>query len=219
MTAASVRPVTLADLPGIYRVCLVAGFPGEDVDDGRNPDLLGHVYAGPYAVADPELCAVAVDPLGVSGYVLATDDAAAFEAWERAAWWPSLRAQYPLAEPYSPADAGLVALLHDPPTSPPELLDRHPAQLHIDLLERTRGTGLGRVLIEGLCARLDSRGVTGVHLGVGTDNTHAIGFYAHLGFTTARVDPTGPSSSDTTPSDTTTSDTSTSDTTWMTLSW
>ena len=77
MTAASVRPVTLADLPGIYRVCLVAGFPGEDVDDGRNPDLLGHVYAGPYAVADPELCAVAVDPLGVSGYVLATDDAAA----------------------------------------------------------------------------------------------------------------------------------------------
>ena len=31
----------MADLPGIYRVCLVAGYPGEDVDDGRNPDLLG----------------------------------------------------------------------------------------------------------------------------------------------------------------------------------
>ena len=185
MSERSIRPATLADLPGIYRVCLVAGYPGEDVDDGRNPDLLGHVYAGPYVVADPSLCAAVADPHGVAGYVLATADTIAFDAWAEEHWWPTLRAQYPLGSSPLPLDAEVIGLLHTPPTSPRELLADHPAQLHIDLLDRARGTGTGRTLIEDLCARLDVRGVRGVHLGVGRDNTHAIGFYGHLGFTDA----------------------------------
>ena len=185
MSERSIRPATLADLPGIYRVCLVAGYPDEDIGDGRNPDLLGHVYAGPYVVADASLCAVVVDPLGVAGYLLATADARAFEAWAEEHWWPTLRAQYPAGSSSLALDAEVIGLLHTPPTSPTELLAEHPAQLHIDLLDRARGTGAGRTLIDDLCARLDARGVRGVHLGVGRDNTHAIGFYRHLGFTDA----------------------------------
>ncbi len=36
---------------------------------------------------------------------------------------------------------------------------------------------------------LAAAGVAGVHLGVGDDNTHAIGFYRHLGFTDAARTP------------------------------
>lgn len=182
-----------ADLPGIYRVCLLTGYPGEDVDDGRNPDLLGHVYCGAYVVADPELCRVAVDPHGVSGYLLATADTAAFEEWAERSWWPLLREQYPLRSAGHaaghPVDDELVRLLHQPERSPRELLDDHPAHLHIDLLDRVRGTGAGRVLVDELCERLDRRGVRGVHLGVGSDNANAIGFYGHLGFTEAARNP------------------------------
>lgn len=188
MLEASIRPATLADLPGVYRVCLIEGYPGENLDDGRNRDLLGHVYAGPYVVADAALCAVVVDPLGVAGYVLGTVDADTFAAWAERAWWPVLRRQYPLDAPVHPLDAELLQLIHHPPASPASVRADHPAELHIDLLARVRGTGLGRVLIEGLLARLRSRGVPGVHLGVGTDNAHAIGFYRHLGFSDAVAD-------------------------------
>lgn len=184
-----IRPACLADLPGVYRVCFTEGFPGEDLDDGRSPDLLGHVYAGPYVVADPDLCAVVVDPEGVAGYVLGTPDAVAFAAWEERAWWPPLRKQYPLGSVTHPSDAEVVAMMHAPGVVPPEVYAGHPAQLHIDLLERTRGTGVGRVLIEGLLGRLHARGVPGVHLPVGPDNTHAIGFYRHLGFVDALAEP------------------------------
>ncbi|MFN8191836.1 MAG: GNAT family N-acetyltransferase [Nocardioidaceae bacterium] len=184
-----IRPACLADLPGVYRVCFTEGFPGEDRDDGRNPDLLGHVYAGPYVVADPDLCAVVVDVEGVAGYVLGTPDAVAFAAWQEHAWWPPLREQYPLGACAHPADAEVVALLHAPEVVPPGVYAGHPAQLHIDLLERIRGTGLGRVLIAGLLGRLHARGVPGVHLPVAPDNTHAIGFYRHLGFVDALAQP------------------------------
>lgn len=185
MPAPPLRPATSADLPGIYRVCLIAGYPDENLADGRNPDLLGHIFAGPYVAADAELCAVAADARGVAGYVLGTADTEAFQAWAEVAWWPTLRDQYPRGSAEHPVDAGLVGLLHRPPLSPPSLLAGFPAHLHIDLLERTRGTGLGRLLIEGLVSRLQARRVPGVHLGVGRDNAHAIGFYRHLGFAAA----------------------------------
>lgn len=192
-----IRPPSVADLPGVYQVCFTEGFPGEVLTDGRSQELLGHVYAGPYVVADPDLCAVVVDPHGVAGYVLGTPDAVAFAAWAEREWWPPLREQYPLGSVTHPSDAEVVSLLHAPPAVPAEVYAGHPAQLHIDLLERTRGTGLGRVLIEGLLGRLRARAVPGVHLPVGPGNAHAIGFYRHLGFVDALAEP---------------------DTLWMTLS-
>lgn len=49
-----VRPFATCDLAGMYRVCLLTGDAGADATPVyRDPDLLGHVYAAPYPVADP----------------------------------------------------------------------------------------------------------------------------------------------------------------------
>jgi len=57
-----------------------------------------------------------------------------------------------------------------------------PSHLHIDLLERVRGQGYGRLMIERLLDELRLRGSLGVHLDVDIDNANAIAFYRHLGF-------------------------------------
>jgi ribosomal protein S18 acetylase RimI-like enzyme len=181
------------DLPGAYRVCLLTGDAGRDGSAlFRNPDLLGHVYVGPYIVGEPELALVVADGEGIAGYCLAAVDTRAFEAWCEREWWPDLRAQYPLpaggARDDTP-DGELVALLHAPSLAPGPVVVDYPAHLHIDLLERTRGLGMGRRLVERQLASLRAGGVPGVHLCVAPGNANAIAFYGHLGFAeVARVE-------------------------------
>ena len=168
------REPIVSDLPGMYRVCL------ETAEPHVNPDLLGHVYAGPYVVAQPAFARVVADTSGVSGYIVGCPDTRAFEAWCADSWWPALRAQYPLGSG-ADLDAGLTRLLHDPPRSPDDVVSGHPAHLHINILASAQRRGHGRALIDWLCAELVEHGVTGVHLGVDPANSNAIGFYHHLG--------------------------------------
>ena len=63
-----------------------------------------------------------------------------------------------------------------------------PLDLHIDLRPELQGRGVGRQLIDELLRRLATAGSHGVHLGVDTRNTHAIGFYEHLGFRRHELD-------------------------------
>jgi ribosomal protein S18 acetylase RimI-like enzyme len=159
-----------------------AGEPGwKDRMPEANPDLLGHIYAGPYAIAAPELATIVVDSMGVAGYILATADSEAFREWEEQQWWPSLRAQYPRMSGSS-WNAQMISALHDPPHSPSSIVKNYPAHLHIDLLPRAQGLGIGRKLMEGLQQSLREMGVEGLHLGVGKTNLNAIAFYTHLGF-------------------------------------
>lgn len=189
-----IRPFHPSDLGAIYRICLLTGEAGGDASSMfRNPDLLGHVYAGPYPVADPEMSFVLADEEGVAGYIVATADTAGFERWREQAWWPILREQYPLVE--NPQDGTedhvLIGRIHETwPTDAPVLAD-FPAHLHIDLLPRAQGQGLGRALIETLAAALRARGVPGVHLGVSADNPGAIAFYHRVGFTVVEDVPWG----------------------------
>ena len=177
-----IEPAGLADLPGAYRVCIGTGLKGEDASGLHgDPDLLGHVYVGSYIARGEGTQLVVVDEAGVCGYLLSTDDTRAFAAWQEAHWWPALRVRYPDPEA-DPRDAWLVRQIHQPPTLPAAITDTYPAHLHIDLLARARGTGLGRVLIERLLADLRERGVRGVHMGVDPENANALGFYDHLGF-------------------------------------
>jgi ribosomal protein S18 acetylase RimI-like enzyme len=81
-------------------------------------------------------------------------------------------------------DGELIAAIHAPALAPDAIVAGYPAHLHIDLLERTRGLGFGRLLIERQLAVLLERGVPGVHLEVASDNPNAIAFYEHLGFAT-----------------------------------
>ena len=79
-------------------------------------------------------------------------------------------------------DAGLIDLIHAPPIVGDQVLDAYPAQLHIDLLERARGTGVGRRLVERQVSQLADAGAAACHLVVAASNTGAIGFYEHLGW-------------------------------------
>jgi ribosomal protein S18 acetylase RimI-like enzyme len=179
---ATIRAATLQDLPGTYRVALLTGDAGRDASGlFRNPELLGHLYVGPYVVGRPDLASVIADEDGVAGYGLAAADTRAFEAWMAARWWPALRDQYPPRSDGSP-DAELVALIHEPELPTDEVLADYPSHLHIDLLERVRGQGNGRLLIERMLAQLREHGSRGVHLGVAANNANAIAFYRHLGF-------------------------------------
>ena len=62
------------------------------------------------------------------------------------------------------------------------ILEAYPAHLHIDLLERVRGTGTGRRLIERQLRSLADAGAAGCHLDVAAANANAIAFYGHLGW-------------------------------------
>lgn len=188
--AAVLRPYHPTDLAAIYRICLLTGAAGGDATAlYRNPDLLPHLYAGPYPVADPGLTFVVADEAGVVGYVVGTADTAAFDAWLDAHWWPTLRNQYPRQQ--DPEDGTedhvLVARIHDWTHTPDELLDRYPAHMHIDLLPRAQGQGWGRRLVGALGGALRERGVDGLHLGVDARNTSAIAFYDRVGFRRART--------------------------------
>jgi ribosomal protein S18 acetylase RimI-like enzyme len=179
-----IEPAGLHDLPGAYQTCLLTGDAGQDATGKyRDPDLLGHVYVGPYIARGTGTQLVVVDEEGAAGYLLSADDTLGFEEWAERTWWPPLRTRYPLIDDDSP-DARLIRLIHQPPRATAELAAEYPAHLHIDLQARTRGSGLGRVLIERLLKELRERGIEGVHFGVDGRNTNAIGFYEHLGFRT-----------------------------------
>ena len=179
------------DLPGAYRTCLLAGDAGQDATAlYRDPDLLGHVYVGPYIARGTGTQLVIVDEEGAAGYLLSADDTLRFEEWAEDVWWPPLRVRYPIRDDGS-RDAELIRLIHEPERTQPEIAHAFPAHLHIDLQARARGTGLGRALIERLLSELRDREVAGVHLGVDTDNANAIGFYEHLGFREVDREPGG----------------------------
>ena len=178
----SVERAGLSDMAGVYRVCLLTGDAGADATAlYPDPDLPGHVYAGPYLARGGGTQLVVVDEHGIAGYVISTDDTTSFDAWARAQWWPPLRARYPRLDDGTPA-ARIIRLIHEPVVRDPAVLEAYPAHFHIDLLERSRGEGLGRRLMERLLAELRGRAVPGVHMGVDRENVNAIGFYEHLGF-------------------------------------
>ena len=156
-----IRPARPADRDVVYEICLRTGLAGADATATyADPELLGHVYAGPYLALAPDLAFVLVGPDDQPvGYVLGAADTEAFEAACEARWWPPLRARYPLTSAVDGTpDASLVHRLHEPARADPAVLVEHPAHLHIDLLPVAQGGGHGRRLIEHLLhAFIDKR--------------------------------------------------------------
>jgi GNAT superfamily N-acetyltransferase len=173
----------------LYDICLRTGDHGGDATGlYAEPDLLGAVYVGPYLRFAPEHALVAVDDEGIGGYVLGTPDTAAFEARCDRDWWPAQRARHPLdRHPTDSVDARITRQIHQPQVTGPDVLERYPAHLHIDLLPRLQGQGMGRRLLTALLDGLAAAGAPGVHLGVSTANPRAIGFYQRMGFTQVRA--------------------------------
>jgi len=179
----AIRPVALSDVPSLYRICLLTGDAGGDASHlYKDPDLLGHVYAGPYVFYDRDVCFVLTNNGKPCGYIVATKSSNGFDDWTIQHWYPALRRQYavPDKEDRSP-DAQIIRHIHAPPVKE-TFYESHPAHLHIDILPEGQGGGWGRQLISTLIRELKRQGVSGVHLGVGKENTNAVGFYRHFGF-------------------------------------
>ncbi len=180
----SIRPYHPSDLPMLYRICLETVFGGaEAVAQYSDPDLLGHFYAAPYAVLEPDLCFVLTSDGAPCGYVLGTRDTAAFRESTELEWFGVLRTRYPLPlETNRSRDAAMIRLIHAGQPSGVEFPD-YPAHLHIDLLPHAQGGGWGRALMTRFLETLCELGVRGVHLGVGSRNVGAVKFYERMGFT------------------------------------
>jgi len=182
-----IRGVRSEDLDALYHLSLKTGHAGGDAtglyDD---PKLIGHIYSAPYAVLSPETCFVAEDAAGVCGYVLGTLDTAAFENRLETDWWPTLRATLPdpsdvPSDRRSP-DQRRQVRIHHPERVSEALIQRFPGHLHLNLLPRAQGHGLGRRLAEQWLDLARSSGCPGVHLGANSGNTGAITFWRRLGF-------------------------------------
>ena len=169
------------------RIALATGDGGADAAAlYRDPKLLGDIYAAPYAVLCPETVFVAEDADGVGGYIVGAADTRAFEAQAEAAWWPRLRATYPdpaaITRDGWSQDQRRCHAIHHPRRTPGAISAGYPSHLHINLLSRLRGRGVGRRLMDRWMDAVRAMGSRGVHLAVGTINTRAIRFYEGYGF-------------------------------------
>lgn len=195
------HPFHPADLPALYRICLLTGDNGQDASrQYSDPDLLGHYYAGPYAILEPDYCLVLTLDGEPAGYILGTPDSRDFARRCEELWFPGLRRRYlpdrqpaginALAaaggDPAGPAiqpgrDQAMIRLIHEG-YSPPGGIQDYPAHLHIDLLPAAQGGGNGRRLMDAFLERLRQAGCPGVHLGVGSANERGIRFYERYGY-------------------------------------
>lgn len=175
------RPYRPDDLDALYDICLVTGDSGQDATPLHNDgQLIGHIYAAPYGVLEPNNVFVAEDDGGVAGYVVGTHDTGAFEARLEREWWPALRERYarvPDAE-LTPADRQRIAAIRDPGAAPADLVEPYPAHIHMNLLPRLRGQRIGTGLLQLWVAQAREAGVKGIHLGANTANTGGVAFWS-----------------------------------------
>jgi GNAT superfamily N-acetyltransferase len=177
------RPYRPSDLDALHDICLKTGDGGADATHlYKDHRIIGEIFAAPYATLEPTRAFVAEDDQGVAGYILGTADTRAFEARCEAEWWPALRARY--------ADTAEVPLrnrtreqwdayyIHHPPANPQAVIDAAPAHLHIDLLPRLQGKGVGKRLMDTWLATVGHR----AHLGCQAENHRAQRFYEIYGW-------------------------------------
>jgi GNAT superfamily N-acetyltransferase len=181
-----IRGYRPADLTPIYEICLLVGDNGEDATPlYRERSILGDLYAGAYGLLSPEFA------LWPRTRKASVDLRSAFSTRPPSKrleeeWWPALRQRYrdprdiPVAK--RSADERAANLIHHPPRAPSDLLAAYPSHLHIDVLPRQQGQGLGGRLMQSLLDALRQAGSPGVHLVVSAGNPRAIGFYHHQGF-------------------------------------
>lgn len=187
VAAPTIRLARREDEAGAYHVCLKTGDSGGDGEPfyREDPAALGRLFVGPYLALEPRFALVAEDAQGLCGYALGALDSRTFYARYDREWRPDLCARFadPQGDPAAWTRVQQVyGWYHHPDYFCPEPYALYPSHLHIDLLPRVQGQGLGRRMMDDLLARLADAGSPGVHLGLWARNTRAHAFYTRLGF-------------------------------------
>lgn len=186
MSRFKIRPYEPKDFQAVYEVCLKTGDAGSDASHlYDDPDILGHIYVGPYVTLEPELAFVLEDAQSVCGYVLGALDSAVFYQRVVSEWLPDIQKQVPdppgEAKDWTPTEQ-LYHEVHHPDISLPKALKAYPSHSHIDLLPRAQGQGNGKRMMVKLLEALKKQTSPAVHLGMHPDNDRAFHFYKKLGF-------------------------------------
>lgn len=182
----AIRPYAPSDLDALYAISMATGDRGSDAAHlYSDPRLMGHIYAAPYATLQPELALVVEDSEGVAGYAVGAGDT---EVWQRVleeSWWPSLRLLYPqpaLSTREPTADERRIAVIHKPEHAPPSVAARFPMHMHLNLLPRLQGQGIGRRMYEAWINLSVTGGCKSMHIATNRANARAIDFWSRLGF-------------------------------------
>tara|TARA_B100000073_G_scaffold99305_1_gene78948 strand:- start:172 stop:768 length:597 start_codon:yes stop_codon:yes gene_type:complete len=177
-----IRRYHITDLSSLYKICLLTGYNGNDATPFlKDTDLVGHLFAAPYAFFEPDLCFILVQNSIPSGYILGTRDSMRFYEQCEKNWFPKLRERYPLSPKKNDSlESIFLQYLHQNHNAF-EWSKSYPAHLHIDILPNAQGKGYGRKLIETFFTELQSQNIQGVHLIVSKSNQNAIGFYQQIG--------------------------------------
>lgn len=183
MMRLDIRPFQPADIDALYRICLLTGWRGHDATGHYSDPLLpGHFYAAPYVKQDPGLCLILTLDGEPSGYILGTTDSDGFRSWAELHWFPAFRERYSIHDQADvSAEAVLIRKLHAG-QQPPHYSREYPAHLHINLLPRAQGRGMGVQLMSRFFDLLRERRCPAIHLVVNKANTRAVAFYEKFGF-------------------------------------
>lgn len=182
-----IRPAHISDLPTLYHICLKTGLAGKDATGLVDDEILGHYFLAPYIVLEPDFCFTLTGENRPVGYIVGTPDTYTFENNCELKWWPVLRARYKKPEAADLSfTANMIRAIHERAPGDP-IAERYPAHLHINMLPEAQGSGLGRQLIMRFVDKLTTANVTGLHFGVSKENTEALGFYQHIGFTVLKT--------------------------------
>ena len=185
----TVRKAVLSDLPYLYELCLKTGYQGKDAAElFSDPYTIGNYYVAPYLSYSMGINFVAEYAYKPQGYIVAVPDTASFNQWMEENWLPPLRNRYP--QPFltyrSNYEKEIVDTIHRPlfpadQASQP-WYSNYPAELHINLHPNIQRKGIGHILMNNLFMELTRQGVSGVTLGVSSQNSAAIIFYQKMGF-------------------------------------
>lgn len=183
----TMRQFEPGDLDALYAISMATGHHGADASHlYADQKLMGHIYAAPYAVLEPDLALVVEDGDGVAGFVVGVPDTVLWEATLERRWWPMLRHRYSdpgdtPAATWTP-DQRRAFIIHHPTRTPPAVVHTYPAHLHMNLLPRAQGRGIGTRLLNAWFDIAGSRKASPAHVGINKSNRRAIGFWEKHGF-------------------------------------
>jgi len=178
-----IRSYQPEDFKAIYKICLETGDSGKDATElFKDPDLLGHLYSGPYVTLEPESAFILEDENGSCGYIIGALDSQSFYEKMNSEWLPEIRKKYTDPKPdlnqWTKDEEFIHHLFHP---EKPIILPDYPSHLHIDLLSRAQGQGQGKQMMDHFFRYLKENHSKGIHLGLSIHNDRAFHFYKKYG--------------------------------------
>ena len=170
--AVIIRKYEKSDREACQKICIATAAP-ERVATEKQKSSLAAVYSDSYVDFDENICFVAEDDaMGVVGYILCAPDTKRFCGYSvKNHILPLLRLS-PMAA-LTALGEYLVYIL---------LSRKHPAHIHIDIMESHQRQGLGTKMVNTLFDELKHRRIPGVFLITDTGNKKGPNFYRKYGF-------------------------------------